>query len=133
MAEEWAGDDDVENDTKGQPIGAPGIGPFAVGPVDPLVYRQSRDIPELRPAAAYVRTDQRITVREAPPVEPQKREYSEWTPGGPMEIPEQATPKKARYGGIHPGVKTLFLLFLVLLPLAALGLLVRYVMSLYGY
>lgn len=66
-------------------------GPFGVAPVDPLVYTQSQDSPELRASAAYVSDLKRRLAAEvftAPrPEEPQQRDFERWTPQGEPAAP----------------------------------------------
>lgn len=59
-----------------------GGGPFSVEPVDPLVYRQSNDSPEMRAAAAYIPVaSKRLRIRDTKPVKPETKEHDQWTPG----------------------------------------------------
>jgi len=62
--------------------------PFGIEAVDPLVYRQTDDSPELRAAAAYVPITPRLQVKDARPVPPRKKYFGKWTPGGEEKTEE---------------------------------------------
>lgn len=90
-------DDTLKSEEPQQPRSG---GPFSVEPVDPLIYRQSNDSPEMRAAAAYVPVaSRRLRANETKPEKPQSQEHDQWTPGtptpkashapkGPQEAPE---------------------------------------------
>lgn len=81
-------------------------GPFSVEPVDPLIYRQSNDSPEMRAAAAYVPVvKRRLPISEPKPEKPETQEHDQWTPGddgrkrqSPPNTPEQPPQPPARLG-----------------------------------
>lgn len=110
-------------------------GPFAVGPVDGLVFQQSDDIPELRPAAAYVSAGPRLIIRETlPPVAPPvKRQHTEWVPdgdAGPAPAPAAEPQAWGRY--TLRALRTVAFLVLLLAPMAGVAWLVRYALELYS-
>lgn len=61
-------------------------GPFSIEPVDPLVFGENNDSPELRPAAAYVPVGPQLGARTPRPRLPEERSYPKWTPGGREEV-----------------------------------------------
>lgn len=80
-------DDNLQADETPQPRSG---GPFSVEPVDPLIYRQSNDSPEMRAAAAYVPVaSRRLRLNEAKPEKPANQEHDQWTPGA---SPERTSP-----------------------------------------
>lgn len=105
-------------------------GPFAVEPVDPLVYHKADDSPELRPAAAYVPAAPRLTIRESAPAVPETREHREWVP----DAPEESTPP-VRQPRVSPGAKDVarsgLFFALMLLPILLIILAVLFGIGLY--
>jgi hypothetical protein len=71
-------------------------GPFSVEPVDPLIYRQSNDSPEMRAAAAYIPVaNRRLKIEEPKPEMPEAEEHDQWTPGTtPVSPPVQSRTKE---------------------------------------
>lgn len=105
----------------------PQFSPFGIAPVDPLVFRESDDSPELRPGAAYVPAASRITARRPPPNSPNDRqEYPNWVPGGVnLSSPENIT-KKERQSPTTVLAKGVARTILVAVPLIFLLLLVLF-------
>lgn len=92
-------------------------GPFSVEPVDPLVYRQSSDSPEMRAAAAYIPVaNRRLRIRDPKPVKAEQREHDQWTPGGPQQ-PGTPAPETPSAAPTRLGMRILTAL-LILVPLA---------------
>lgn len=87
-------DDTLEPDENQQPRQG---GPFSVEPVDPLIYRQSSDSPEMRAAAAYIPVaSRRLKIDEPKPEMPDDEEHDQWTPGAdPVRTTPQSQPKEA--------------------------------------
>ena len=106
-------------------------GPFAVSSVDPLVYKNPGDSPELRPAAAYVQSGPRLTIRETPPPLPVKKEYAEWTPAGDSASGGQPPPTPVQPKELSPLVKNGLTLVAIILPLLLIIGAVVYGLSLY--
>lgn len=104
-------------------------GPFGVAPVDPLVYTQSDDSPELRASAAYVSDlKKRLAAEvftEAPPTAPETQDLPRWTPdtSGAAQ-PEQSTPVSTS------SVKTTTATMISQIPRAATSILIRIVLFL---
>lgn len=100
---------------------APASGPFAVEPVDPLVYRRAADSPELRPAASYVPISSPLRSSTPKPVAPAHPSYPGWTPGGlPTAPPAAEEGRSSRLGA------TLIALAALAAPLGLIGLAVAY-------
>jgi hypothetical protein len=80
------------------PSESPASGPFAVEPVDALVFRQPTEAPEQRAAARYIPATQRrlaIAAPVAPPPTPQI--LAPWTPRTPDDsaLPDTSLPATA--------------------------------------
>lgn len=103
--------------------------PFSVGPVDPLVYRMDDTSPELRAAAAYIPVAPRLTIKEAAPTPPSRRQHASWTPGDADAIPQEA--HNAGPGAVAVALRKTLMLLLALVPFAAAGALIWIGISLY--
>jgi hypothetical protein len=94
-------------------------GPFSVEPVDPLIYRQSNDSPEMRAAAAYIPVaSRRLKIDEPKPEMPEAEEHDQWTPGA---APVRVTPNKAQETPAEPPVRLsmrILTAILILVPVA---------------
>lgn len=115
-----------------------GNSPFGVAPVDPLVFKKTTDSPELRAAAAYVPISTVPAEREKPPEQPEKKDYGSWTPGAPTgvtpvpetlkpevkpssEEKEKTVPVKKSKPDIGNGLKIIFTVLAIIVPLAMLA------------
>jgi hypothetical protein len=105
--------DDVENEERS--------GPFAVAPVDPIIFKQSTDNPELREAAAYVQMARRDNARptQAAPTARQKKDHTAWTPAG--ALPSGDVPASETSSNSTSSVRVIVTVVAVALPLAAIG------------
>lgn len=93
-------------------------GPFSVEPVDPLVYRQTNDSPEMRAAAAYIPVaNRRLRIRDPKPVKPEERDHDQWTPGAKTTQPTDDGTINARTRVRGIGMKVLTVL-LIVVPVA---------------
>lgn len=100
-------------------------GPFAVDPVDPLVYQERDDSPELRPAASYIAVGPQIRAKTPKPVQPQNLSYQKWTPGGLSEANTQPSTQVSVTGKVAAGLLRL-LMFLAPILLVAAGVWVAF-------
>lgn len=104
-------------------------GPFAVGPVDPIVYRKSVDAPELRAAAALLSAQHLEIPREDAPAVPDRQTFKDWTPGDakPVEdTPNIGTqPVVTVYKPRRQVLKGFVTVLTFLVPLGILAVLIR--------
>lgn len=110
-------------------------GPFSVEPVDPLVFEQSTDAPELRAAAAYIP----ISAKRPPsapiaqPPAPAPRPASRWTPGLQQDTSDITLPPGSLGTRNAPkAVQVLFTAAAVFIPLALVVAAVYFGLSLSG-
>lgn len=105
-------------------------GPFAVAPVDPIIFKQSTDNPELRAAAAYVQMARRDNTRpaQAAPTARQKKDHTAWTPAG--ALPTADASEAATSAGSTSSVRVIVTIVAVALPLAAIGTAIWFGLSL---
>lgn len=113
--------DENPNDNEGdlydiEPAPQGRVSPFDTGPVDPLIFRQNSDSPELRPAASYVSVGPQLNARAPKPQRPEERSYPKWTPGGVADIDPIDTDNAS--GGPTVILRKVALLVAVLTPLA---------------
>jgi len=103
--------------------------PFGgVAPVDPLVYKEAEDSPELRPAAFYVQAAPRLTFRDPAPRLPEPKEFPEWTPGpSPVAGSSKPLPDPEK----RSVLKSLFFLGMVILPVVLIGFALAAAVQLY--
>lgn len=110
-------DDTLKSDEPQQPRSG---GPFSVEPVDPLIYRQSNDSPEMRAAAAYIPVaSRRLPINEAKPEKPESQEHDQWTPGAKQQVsaPSSKASQEAPGAPGRFGMRILTFL-LILVPVA---------------
>ena len=104
-------------------------GPFGgVAPVDPIVYKEADDSPELRPAAYYVQAAPRLSVRDQAPRLPEPKNFPEWTPG-PRTVTDSSKPVPDPEK--RSVLRTLFFLAVVLVPVALIGWALSFAVQLY--
>lgn len=110
-------------------------GPFSVEPVDPLIFKQSSDSPEMRAAAAYIPVvKRRLRITDPKPTKPQQRDHDQWTPGSQdlrNPSPEQRQPAEtdSTPAGARIGLRILTGL-LILAPVGLIGAAVLFGFSL---
>lgn len=108
-------DETLKSDTPQPPRSG---GPFSVDPVDPLIFKQSNDSPEMRAAAAYIPVaNRRLKIRDPKPVKPEEREHDQWTPGATRGDRVPVTAPDAAASAGQWGMRVLTAL-LVIVPVA---------------
>lgn len=104
--------------------------PFGIEHVDPLVFHQSDDNPELRAAAMKVTQFPSLRISEPAPVKPTKRKYIEWIPGfkSMTTVDGQGISivKKT-----YSRLRFLFGVLIVVIPIALIVLIVNFGLNLY--
>lgn len=111
------------------PPAAPQSGPFASGPVDALVFKQSEDSPELRAAAAAIPTGSQPQIRDSKPRPPDESDVAEWTPGGYVD--PATTNRNNKPHRSFSVLRALLLTVLVAVPIVTGWFLVAYGLNLY--
>jgi len=102
-------------------------GPFATEAVDPIVFVQTNDNPELRLAANKIPYFTNIEVNTPAPVKPKRRSYTEWIPGFK---PEHSETNSAETNG-NSFWRILAGIIIFAIPISIIILIVKIGLSLY--
>jgi hypothetical protein len=128
--DEQFSEDESEQDLPVEDETNAGGSPFAVGPVDALVFSKDHDLPpELRPAANLIPAASREpSFPNTLPTAPDNTPQPVWTPGllaDEYHEPEPAAASNARTGRFSSGLASL----LLALPLVVIGVVIWYAVT----